>query len=79
MSGDQEKIKALPKDRLEKAVPLAAKLNQLTAEQIRISPIFVKFENNTPAEISAKEKLAKSIKKEVPKWMRLKMVFRFVK
>lgn len=67
MSGDQEKIKALPKDRLEKAVPLAAKLNQLTAEQIRISPIFVKFENNTPAEISAKEKLAKSIKKEVKK------------
>jgi len=67
MSGDQEKIKALPKDRLEKAVPLAAKLNQLTAEQIRISPIFVKFENNTPAEISAKEKLAKSIRKEVKK------------
>ena len=67
MSGDQEKIKALPKDRLEKAVPLAAKLNQLTAEQIRISPIFVKFENNTPAEISAKEKLAKSIKKEAKK------------
>ncbi len=67
MSGDQEKIKALPKDRLEKSVPLAAKLNQLTAEQIRISPIFVKFENNTPAEISAKEKLAKSIRKEVKK------------
>ena len=67
MSGDQEKIKALPKDRLEKAIPLAAKLNQLTAEQIRISPIFVKFENNTPAEISAKEKLAKSIRKEVKK------------
>ncbi|MCR5504242.1 MAG: SurA N-terminal domain-containing protein [Elusimicrobiaceae bacterium] len=67
MSGDQEKIKALPKDRLEKSVPLAAKLNQLTAEQIKISPIFVKFENNTPAEISAKEKLAKSIRKEAKK------------
>lgn len=67
MGGDEEKIKALPKDRLEQSVPLAAKLNQLTAEQIRISPIFVKFENNTPAEISAKEKLAKKIKKEIKK------------
>ena len=67
MSGDEEKVKALPKERLEQAVPLAAKLNQLTAEQIRIAPIFVKFENNTPAEISAKEKLAKKIKKEVKK------------
>lgn len=67
MGGDQEKIKALPKNRLEQAVPLAAKLNQLTAEQIRISPIFVKFENNTPAEITNKEKLAKKIKKEVKK------------
>ena len=67
MSGDEKKIKALPKERLELAVPLAAKLNQLTAEQIRISPIFVKFENNTEAEISAKEKLAKKIKKEVKK------------
>lgn len=67
MSGDEQKIKALPKERLEQAVPLAAKLNQLTAEQIRISPIFVKFENNTPAEISAKEKLARKIKKEIKK------------
>ena len=67
MSGDEQKVKALPKNRLEQAVPLAAKLNQLTAEQIRISPIFVKFDNNTPAEISAKEKLAKKIKKEVKK------------
>lgn len=67
MSGDEEKIKALPKNRLEQSVPLAAKLNQLTAEQIRISPIFVKFDNNTPAEITAKEKAAKKIKKEVKK------------
>lgn len=67
MSGDEQKVKALPKERLEQAVPLAAKLNQLTAEQIRISPIFVKFENNTPAEISTKEKLAKKIKKEIKK------------
>ena len=67
MGGDEEKIKALPKNRLEQAVPLAAKLNQLTAEQIKISPIFVKFENDTAAEIAAKEKLAKKIKKEVKK------------
>jgi len=67
MGGDEEKIKALPKNRLEQAVPLAAKLNQLTAEQIKISPIFVKFENDTTAEIAAKEKLAKKIKKEVKK------------
>ena len=67
MGGDEEKIKALPKNRLEQAVPLAAKLNQLTAEQIRISPIFVKFDSNKPEDISAKEKLAKKIKKEVKK------------
>ncbi len=67
MSGDEQKAKALPKERLEQAVPLAAKLNQLTAEQIRISPIFVKFDNNTPAEVKAKEQLAKKIKKEVKK------------
>ena len=67
MAGDEEKVKALPKNRLEQAVPLAAKLNQLTAEQIRIAPIFIKFDNNTPAEISAKEKTAKKIKKEVKK------------
>ena len=67
MSGNEEKIKALPKDRLEQSVPLAAKLNQLTAEQIKISPIFVKFENNTEAEIKAKEKVAKKIQKEVKK------------
>ena len=65
MSGDEEKIKALPKERLEQAFPIAAKLNQLTAEQIRISPIFVKFENNTEAEIKAKKDLAKNIKKEI--------------
>ena len=67
MSNDEQKAKALPKERLEQALPLAAKLNQLTAEQIRISPIFVKFENNTPAEVKAKEQLAKKIKKEVKK------------
>lgn len=67
MGGDEEKIKALPKNRLEQAVPLAAKLNQLTAEQIKISPIFVKFDSNKPEDISAKEKLAKKIKKEVKK------------
>ncbi len=67
MGGDEEKVKALPKNRLEQAVPLAAKLNQLTAEQIKISPIFVKFDSNKPEDISAKEKLAKKIKKEVKK------------
>ncbi len=67
MSGNEEKIKALPKNRLEQSVPLAAKLNQLTAEQIRISPIFVKFENNTPPEIKAKEQVAKKIQKEAKK------------
>jgi len=67
MGGDAEKIKALPKNRLEQSVPLADKLNQLTAEQIKISPIFVKFDNNTPAGKTAKEKTAKKIKKEIKK------------
>ena len=58
-------IKALPKERLEQAVPLAAKLNQLTAEQIRISPVFIKFENNTEAEIKAKEQKAKDVRAKI--------------
>lgn len=65
MSGNEKKIKALPKERLEQAVPLAAKLNQLTAEQIRISPVFIKFENNTEAEIKAKEQKAKDVRAKI--------------
>ncbi|MBO7605606.1 MAG: SurA N-terminal domain-containing protein [Elusimicrobiaceae bacterium] len=65
MSGNEQKVKALPKDRLERAVPLAAKLNQLTAEQIKISPVFIKFENNTEAEIKAKEQKAKDVRAKI--------------
>ncbi len=67
MSGNEEKIKALPKNRLEQAVPLAAKLNQLTAEQIRISPVFIKFRDNTPAAIKNAENDAKKVRKKMKK------------
>ncbi|MBO4707514.1 MAG: SurA N-terminal domain-containing protein [Elusimicrobiaceae bacterium] len=67
MSGDEQKIKALPKNRLEQAVPLAAKLNQLTAEQIKISPVFIKFKDNTPASIKNAEDNAKTVRAKIKK------------
>ncbi len=65
MSGNEQKIKALPKNRLEQAVPLAAKLNQLTAEQIKISPVFIKFKDNTPEAIKKAEDTAKKVRTKI--------------
>lgn len=66
MKGDKKEIEKLPKERVEAALPLAAKLNQLTAEQIKVSPIFIKAEKTLSAAVlKDKEKQAKDIRKEI--------------
>lgn len=66
MKGDQAEIKKLSRERLELSAPLAAKLTQLTAEQIKLSPVFVKVDKNaTQANWKLKEKEAKDIKKKI--------------
>ena len=66
MKGEQAAIKKLSRERLELAAPLAAKLTQITAEQIKLSPVFVKVDKNaTQANWKLKEKEAKDIKKKI--------------
>ncbi|MDR1123596.1 MAG: SurA N-terminal domain-containing protein [Elusimicrobiota bacterium] len=66
MKGNQKEIEKLPKPELEAAVPLAAKLTQLTAEQIKVSPIFIKADATMSEPVRKdKEKLAKDIKKQL--------------
>ncbi len=66
MKGEQAEVKKLSRERLELAAPLAAKLTQLTAEQIKLSPVFVKVDKNaTQANWKLKEKEAKDIKKKI--------------
>ncbi len=66
MKGNEAEIKKLSRERLTLAAPLAAKLTQLTAEQIKLSPIFVKVDKNaTQANWKLKEKEAKDIKKKI--------------
>jgi parvulin-like peptidyl-prolyl isomerase len=66
MKGDKKEIEKLPKPELEAAVPLAAKLTQLTAEQIKVSPIFIKADASMSEPVRKdKENLAKDIKKQI--------------
>ena len=66
MKGDKKQIEKISKPDLEASIPLAAKLNQLTAEQIKVSPIFIRIEPSMSAEIiKDKEALAKDIKKQI--------------
>ena len=66
MKGNSKDYEKLPKERLETAIPLAAKLNQLTAEQIKISPIFIKADKGlSAAALKDKENQAKDIKKQI--------------
>lgn len=66
MKGNSKDYEKLPKERLEVAIPLAAKLNQLTAEQIKISPIFIKADKGlSAAALKDKENQAKDIKKQI--------------
>ena len=66
MKGDKQKVEKLPKERIALALPLAAKLNQLTAEQIRISPVFIKADKTlSKAALKDKENEARKIRKDI--------------
>ena len=66
MTNNKEEIQKLPRERIELAAPLAAKLTQLTAEQVKLSPIFVKVGKGADASVwKSKEKEANRIKKEI--------------
>ncbi|MDR0952977.1 MAG: SurA N-terminal domain-containing protein [Elusimicrobiota bacterium] len=66
MKGDKKAIEKLPKERAEIALPLAAKLNQLTAERVVISPLFLRVDTKNAPEIAKdKEKMARDIKKDI--------------
>lgn len=66
MKGKKEDIQKISRERLELSAPLAAKLTQLTAEQIKLSPVFVKVDRNaSQAHWKLKEKEAKDIKKKI--------------
>ena len=69
LKNDTKKIKALEKQdpaKLEEAQAIAAKLKQLTAEQVRIGHIYLAVTKDMkPADVKKKEELAKQIKKEI--------------
>lgn len=66
MKGDKEKAEKIGKERFTVALPLAAKLNQLTAEQIKISPVFIKAEKTLSKNaLKDKENEAKKIRKDI--------------
>ena len=66
MSANKQKVEKLPKERVALALPLAAKLNQLTAEQIKISPVFIKADKTlSKTALKDKENEAKKIRKDI--------------
>lgn len=69
LKNNTKKIKALEKQnptRLQEAQAIAAKLKQLTAEQVRIGHIYLAITKDMkPEDIKKKEELAKQIKKEI--------------
>ena len=66
MKGDKAAVEKLPKERIALALPLAAKLNQLTAEQIKISPVFIKADKTlSKTALKDKENEAKKIRKDI--------------
>ncbi len=66
MKADKEAAEKIGKERVALALPLAAKLNQLTAEQIKISPVFIKADKTLSKNaLKDKENEAKKIRKEI--------------
>lgn len=69
MKNNTKKIKALEKEdpmKLREAQLIAAKLKQLTAEQVRIGHIYLAVTKDMkPEDVKKKEELAKQIKKEL--------------
>ena len=73
MKNKTKKIKELEKEdpaRLKEAQAIAAKLKQLTGEQVRIGHIYLAVTKDMkPADVKKKEELAKQIKKEIDNGM----------
>ena len=73
MKNNTKKIKALEKEdpvKLKEAQAIAAKLKQLTGEQVRIGHIYLATTKDMkPEEIAQKEALAKQIKRELDSGM----------
>lgn len=73
MKNKTKKIKALEKEdpaKLKEAQAIAAKLKQLTGEQVRIGHIYLAVtEDMKPEDVKKKEELAKQIKKELDNGM----------
>lgn len=73
MKNKTKKIKELEKKdptRLKEAQAIAAKLKQLTGEQVRIGHIYLAVTSDMkPADVKKKEELAKQIKKEIDNGM----------
>ncbi len=69
LKNNTKKMKALEKEnpaKLQEAQAIAAKLKQLTAEQVRIGHIYLAITKDMkPEDIKKKEELAKQIKKEI--------------
>lgn len=69
MKNNTKKIKALEKEdpvKLKEAQAIAAKLQQLTAEQVRIGHIYLTVTKDMkPEDVKKKEELAKQIKKKI--------------
>ncbi|MDR1684668.1 MAG: SurA N-terminal domain-containing protein [Elusimicrobiota bacterium] len=66
MGGDKAKIEKIARADLEAAAPLAARLSQLTAEQVKISPVFIRADASMSEAVKKdKEKLAADIKKQI--------------
>ncbi len=66
MKADKEAAQKIGQERVALALPLAAKLNQLTAEQIKISPVFIKADKTLSKNaLKDKENEAKKIRKEI--------------
>lgn len=73
MKNNKKKMSALEKQdpvKLKEAQAIAAKLNQLTAEQVRIGHIYLATTKDMkPEDVKKKEELAKQIKKEIDNGM----------
>ena len=69
LKNNTKKMKALEKEdpaKLQEAQAIAAKLKQLTAEQVRVGHIYLAITKDMkPEDIKKKEELAKQIKKEI--------------
>lgn len=65
MAQDTEAIEKMGEIRLQRALPLANKLHQLTAENAKLGHIFLKADKDNEKEVAEKMKLAKKIRKDI--------------